>query len=42
MNTRDAELKKELDATLQARRELGEEYESVLIDSFSNRRQSTK
>ncbi len=34
METRDAELKKELDATLQARRELGEEYESALVDSF--------
>ncbi len=32
--TRDAELKKELSATLQARRELGEEYESALVDSF--------
>ncbi|MFI7012088.1 hypothetical protein [Streptomyces sp. NPDC050145] len=32
--TRDAELKKELDATLHARRELGEEYESALVDSF--------
>ncbi|GAA2283648.1 hypothetical protein GCM10010145_36940 [Streptomyces ruber] len=31
---RDAELKKELSATLQARRELGEEYESALVDSF--------
>ncbi|MFI6879361.1 hypothetical protein ACIBL6_38575 [Streptomyces sp. NPDC050400] len=31
---RDAELKKELDATLHARRELGEEYESALVDSF--------
>jgi len=30
----DAELKKELDATLHARKELGEEYESALIDSF--------
>ncbi|MFG2474314.1 hypothetical protein [Streptomyces fagopyri] len=30
----DAELKKELDATLHARRELGDEYESALIDSF--------
>lgn len=30
----DAELKKELAATLHARRELGEEYESVLVDSF--------
>ena len=31
---RDAELKKELDATLHARKELGEEYESALVDSF--------
>ncbi|MCX5558245.1 hypothetical protein [Streptomyces sp. NBC_00038] len=30
----DAELKKELDATLHARKELGEEYEPALIDSF--------
>ncbi|MFE1749966.1 hypothetical protein ACFW88_05385, partial [Streptomyces anandii] len=28
MDARDTDLKKELDATLQARRELGEEYES--------------
>ncbi|ANW19864.1 hypothetical protein [Streptomyces clavuligerus] len=34
METRDPELKKELDATLHARRELGEEYESALVDSF--------
>ncbi|WP_328669499.1 hypothetical protein [Streptomyces sp. NBC_00328] len=36
MNARhdDAELKKELDATLHARKELGEEYESALVDSF--------
>ncbi|PWI06159.1 hypothetical protein DIZ27_35150 [Streptomyces sp. NWU339] len=34
MDARDAELKKELDATLQARRELGDEYESALVDSF--------
>ncbi|MFF3347603.1 hypothetical protein [Streptomyces sp. NPDC002779] len=34
MDMRDPELKKELDATLQARRELGEEYESALVDSF--------
>ncbi|MGY3202141.1 hypothetical protein ACVW19_002656 [Streptomyces sp. TE5632] len=34
MDARDAELKKELNATLQARRELGDEYESALIDSF--------
>ncbi|MEG3627135.1 hypothetical protein [Streptomyces poriticola] len=33
-DARDADLKKELDATLQARRELGEEYESALVDSF--------
>lgn len=30
----DTELRKELDATLQTRRELGPEYESELIDSF--------
>ncbi|MEU0740944.1 hypothetical protein [Streptomyces sp. NPDC006134] len=34
MDARDADLKKELDASLQARRELGEEYESALVDSF--------
>ncbi|MET7847369.1 hypothetical protein [Streptomyces avermitilis] len=34
MDARDAELKKELDATLHARRELGDEYESALVDSF--------
>lgn len=34
MDARDAEVKKELNATLQARRELGEEYESALVDSF--------
>ncbi|MEE1795334.1 hypothetical protein PUR28_31930 [Streptomyces sp. BE308] len=34
MEARDHELKKELDATLQARGELGPEYESALIDSF--------
>jgi hypothetical protein len=34
MDARDTELKKELDATLQARRELGDEYESALVDSF--------
>ncbi|MFI1167136.1 hypothetical protein ACH4UM_26950 [Streptomyces sp. NPDC020801] len=37
MNAPDADLKKELDATLQARRELGEEYESSLVDSFLER-----
>ncbi|MGP3952805.1 hypothetical protein [Streptomyces sp. 7N604] len=34
MEARDPELKKELDATLQARKELGPEYESELVDSF--------
>ncbi|MGX4691776.1 hypothetical protein [Streptomyces sp. JNUCC 63] len=34
MDARDADLKKELNASLQARRELGEEYESALVDSF--------
>ncbi|MDV9177431.1 hypothetical protein R6V09_45795 [Streptomyces sp. W16] len=34
MDSHDAELKKELNATLQARRELGDEYESALVDSF--------
>jgi hypothetical protein len=34
MDARDTELKKDLDATLRARSELGEEYESALVDSF--------
>ncbi|GHH79927.1 hypothetical protein GCM10018793_33730 [Streptomyces sulfonofaciens] len=34
MDAHDADLKKELDATLRARRDLGEEYESALVDSF--------
>lgn len=34
MDARDTELKKELNATLHARRDLGEEYESALVDSF--------
>ncbi len=34
MSARDPELKKELDATLQTRKDLGPEYESELIDSF--------
>lgn len=34
MDARDPELKKELDATLQTRKELGAEYESELVDSF--------
>ncbi|MET7936601.1 hypothetical protein [Streptomyces sp. NPDC005322] len=34
MDARDPDLKKELDATLQIRKELGAEYESELVDSF--------
>ncbi|MFE3599962.1 hypothetical protein [Streptomyces sp. NPDC059142] len=34
MEARDPELKKDLDATLQARNELGAEYDSALIESF--------
>ncbi|MFE4372321.1 hypothetical protein ACFRMN_29640 [Streptomyces sp. NPDC056835] len=34
MEARDPELKKELDATLQARNELGADYEPALIESF--------
>ncbi|MFD3413286.1 hypothetical protein [Streptomyces cyaneofuscatus] len=34
MEARDHEIEKELAATLQARRELGQEYESALIESF--------
>lgn len=34
MDARDPELTKELSATLQARKDLGEEYESALVDSF--------
>ncbi|MFF0445545.1 hypothetical protein ACFYT4_03830 [Streptomyces sp. NPDC004609] len=34
MEASDSELKKELDATLHARRDLGEEYESALVESF--------
>ncbi len=34
MDARDTDLKKELDATLRARGELGDEYESALVDSF--------
>ncbi|MFE2942519.1 hypothetical protein ACFXKG_26225 [Streptomyces sp. NPDC059255] len=34
MEARDPELKKELDATLQARSELGADYDSALIESF--------
>lgn len=34
MDAHGTDLKKDLDATLRARGELGEEYESALIDSF--------
>ncbi|MFE2330178.1 hypothetical protein ACFXD5_40795 [Streptomyces sp. NPDC059385] len=34
MDAHGQELKKELDATLDARRELGPEYEAALVDSF--------
>ena len=34
MNARDPELTRDLDATLQTRRELGQEYEEELIASF--------
>ncbi|MEU5167421.1 hypothetical protein [Streptomyces mutomycini] len=34
MEARDPELRRELDATLKARSELGPEYESALIESF--------
>ncbi|WUD74980.1 hypothetical protein OG937_26430 [Streptomyces sp. NBC_00510] len=34
MDALDPELKKEFAATIQARKDLGEEYESALIDSF--------
>ncbi|MET8827762.1 hypothetical protein ABZX40_19750 [Streptomyces sp. NPDC004610] len=34
MDAQDADLKKELNATLHARRDLGEEYEFALVDSF--------
>lgn len=34
MDAPDTELKKELKATLQARSELGAEYESALVESF--------
>ena len=33
MDARDTDLKRELDATLHARRDLGEEYESALVDT---------
>ncbi|MFF7974159.1 hypothetical protein [Streptomyces sp. NPDC007905] len=34
LDSRDVDLKKDLDATVRARRELGEEYDSALVDSF--------
>ncbi|MDQ0787405.1 hypothetical protein QFZ63_004732 [Streptomyces sp. B3I7] len=34
MDAGETELKKDLDATLRARRELGEEYDSALVESF--------
>ncbi|MEU0131375.1 hypothetical protein [Streptomyces sp. NPDC006289] len=34
MEARDPELRRELDATLKARAELGPEYDSALVDSF--------
>jgi hypothetical protein len=34
MDGQDTDLKKELDATLRVRRDLGEEYESALVESF--------
>lgn len=34
MEALDPELRKELDATLRARRDLGEEYEPALVESF--------
>ncbi|WP_333773857.1 hypothetical protein [Streptomyces sp. IBSBF 3136] len=34
LDPRDVDLKKDLDATVRARRELGEEYDSALVDSF--------
>ncbi|MER7754332.1 hypothetical protein [Kitasatospora sp. NPDC097643] len=37
MDTRQDELRRDLDATLQARKELGKEYESELVDSFMKR-----
>ncbi|MFF4381997.1 hypothetical protein ACIQI7_32725 [Kitasatospora sp. NPDC092039] len=37
MDTRQDELRRDLDATLQARKELGPEYEDALVDSFMKR-----
>ncbi|MGV4984190.1 hypothetical protein ACWC0C_02615 [Streptomyces sp. NPDC001709] len=33
-DTRDVDLKKDLDATVRARRDLGDDYDSALVDSF--------
>ncbi|RKT17557.1 hypothetical protein BX285_1934 [Streptomyces sp. 1114.5] len=37
MDTRQDDLRRDLDATLQARKELGKEYEDELVDSFMKR-----
>ncbi|KJY39356.1 hypothetical protein [Streptomyces sp. NRRL S-495] len=37
MDTRQDDLRRDLDASLQARKELGPEYESELVDSFLSR-----
>ncbi|MFI6153545.1 hypothetical protein ACIBCA_12695 [Kitasatospora sp. NPDC051170] len=37
MDTRQDELRRDLNATLQARKELGKEYEDELVDSFMKR-----
>ncbi|MER6301514.1 hypothetical protein ABT247_18390 [Kitasatospora sp. NPDC001539] len=37
MDTRQDDLRRDLDATLQARKELGKEYEDALVDSFMKR-----
>ncbi|MGP3943192.1 MULTISPECIES: hypothetical protein [Streptomyces] len=37
MDARDPDLRKELDAALQTRKELGAEYESELVDSFMDK-----
>ncbi len=37
MDTRQDDLRRDLDASMQARKELGKEYESELVDSFLSR-----
>ncbi|MED7952250.1 MULTISPECIES: hypothetical protein [unclassified Streptomyces] len=37
MDTRQDDMRRDLDASLQARKELGKEYESELVDSFLSR-----